>query len=126
MQRRILNKDPHARITLPSIMEHAWLTQSSLPALHSLSRSDPQAAEATVPISPHELQAAYTTNTSGMEMLFNVGLEERTYEPGEYIVREVTATSCQDSSLLKRITVTFVRGFSNFTLIIVGQFCKNG
>ena len=96
MQRRILNKDPHARITLPSIMEHAWLTQSSLPALHSLSRSDPQAAEATVPISPHELQAAYTTNTSGMEMLFNVGLEERTYEPGEYIVREVTATSCQD------------------------------
>uniref|UniRef100_A0A7I4A8J3 Protein kinase domain-containing protein n=1 Tax=Physcomitrium patens TaxID=3218 RepID=A0A7I4A8J3_PHYPA len=78
----ILVKDPKIRISLPSIMEHPWLTLFGLQLLIPLSKSVHGAA--TMDFSKNDLKSAHTTSTSGLNPLSKVGEQEKRFQAGEY------------------------------------------
>lgn len=87
---RMLQKDPHARIKLPDMMEHPWVTDGG--ALKLVSLRALTAPPRVIEVTRQEAQNAI--ERTSLVSLIRARLKEKTLRPGEYLFRQGQPATC--------------------------------
>jgi hypothetical protein len=86
---RLFDKDPAARITVPEIMNHAWVTDSGQLQLSTLGDEDGEGGPSygVIEVTAQEQQGAI--DRASLVSMIRARLKEKTFRGGEYLFKQV-------------------------------------
>jgi hypothetical protein len=83
---RLFEKDPGARITLPEVMAHPWVTDGGQLAM---SQAGPVGGGAFGAIEVTEAERQRAIDRASMVSMIRARLKEKAFRPGEYLIKQV-------------------------------------